>query len=199
MRAATFVFNGVEYAYATSLYKNTQRNMRSVEVPLGQAFVGRYDAQTILEVGNVLSHHGKASWTTVDLREGPIKANVMAWKPRLLFDAIVSISTLEHIGQRKYGTESYEPAGIVDRLRKWLNPGGCLFATIPLRYAHLWDEAILHETLGGRADFMLRVNDANEWQQCDKERAFAADPRRWKWGAAFAVLQWTQGFTRELT
>jgi SAM-dependent methyltransferase len=98
-------------------------------------------------VGAVLPHY-RAGWphdahTVIDLHEeypGVINADVLTWEPSLhiapaastlaqrsggYYDLIISISTLDHLHDLE------ELIDALRRLRRWLEPDGLLFITLP--------------------------------------------------------------------
>jgi len=73
----TFVFDGTAYPYFYHPYNNTQRNERSIEVPIIWDQVCRSREGAILEIGNVLSHYFDVSHMIVDKYEvAPGVANI---------------------------------------------------------------------------------------------------------------------------
>ena len=63
------------------------------------------------------------------------RGNIFSWSPQKKFDAIIFLSTLEHIGLGVYGEEAEADrdadARVILRVRGWLNPGGQLLVTLP--------------------------------------------------------------------
>jgi hypothetical protein len=174
-------------------YNHASENMRSVEVPIGLHFMSEFDPARVLEVGNVLSHYGAVGWRSLDLRDGDIREDLMTYQPKRKLAAILSISTLEHVGFGRYvGTGDPDPQAVIRHLRGWLARGGAMLVTIPIGYNPAWDDAITRDVMGADQFFMLRLNDDNEWKQVGEAQAFAVYPRRWRWGAALAILRWRQ-------
>lgn len=131
----TFELAGKSFEYAVSDYNSTRVSERAVEVPVGLALLdqGRNSRSTsVLEVGAVLPHY-RAGWpadghTVIDLHEeypGVINADVLTWEPPHQFDLIISISTLDHLHDLEKLIDALR------RLRRWLEPGGLLFVTLP--------------------------------------------------------------------
>jgi len=146
----TFHWNGLELEYFDHPYNHTARNMRRVEIPIARWFVEQSPGARILEVGNVLSHYGPVRWPAVDLLEGPIKADVMKWKPDRPVDLLISISTVEHIGFGKFArdTAPTTPADVLRRFRGFLAPRGTAVATVPTAYNPVLDFELKNGTLG---------------------------------------------------
>jgi len=193
MRRETFSFERRRYEYLNHDYNHASENMRSVEVPIGLHFMSEYDPEKALEVGNVTAHYGPVGWRSLDMREGDIQTDLMTYQPKRKLSAILSISTLEHVGYGRYaGTGNADPQAVVRHLRSWLARGGAMLATIPIGYNRAWDDAIMRDVMGATQFFMLRLNDENEWKQVSKAQAFDAQPSRWRWGSAVAILRWKQ-------
>lgn len=194
MRKPTFKFNNTEYTYLDHEYNSASNNSRSIEVPIGLHFMSAFNQANCIEVGNVISHYDDNAWRAVDMREGPIKADMMQWKPKHRLDAILTISTLEHVGHGRYaGTGVADPQAVVRHLTSWLKIGGKMLITVPIGYNTLWDEAIRAGVVGTKRFFMVRQNDDNEWKQCGAAAAFSIDPRKWKWGSVCAIIRVDNG------
>ena len=97
----TFTLNNKEYNYFYHEYHKTWQNERKVEIALGLKFLEYYP--NLLEVGNVLSHYIETKHDIVDLYEKStisssryFNEDIMLFNPKKQYDAILSISTLEH-------------------------------------------------------------------------------------------------------
>lgn len=66
-----------------------------------------------------------------------IQGDVMAYDfPAQAFDAIVSVSTVEHIGLGGYDNDPIDADGdtrCLDRCKRWLKPGGWIYLDVPYR------------------------------------------------------------------
>lgn len=123
-----FEFGGKVYPYCSGDYNSARRNERAVEVPLAQELLLEVGPADTLEVGAVLPHYMPRLHTVVDLHEqfpGVINADVLEWEPSRKYDAVISISTLEHL----HTADEFERA--VGRLRDWTAPGGIVMVTVP--------------------------------------------------------------------
>jgi hypothetical protein len=106
----TFVFNKQEFYYNRIRFNNPTE--RAVEIPIAFNFLAALNKPaSILEVGNVLSHYenhlserlGITSRRIVDKFEvevGVDNEDLMNLPSDKKYDAIVSLSTVEHIGQK---------------------------------------------------------------------------------------------------
>jgi hypothetical protein len=105
-----------------------------------------------------------------------------------LFDVIINISTIEHVGLGRYGDPIDPDADIkaMLRLRSWLRFFGRHILTLPVgvdavigHYHRVYGHGRLWELLDGWAILeqkYWRKNDADEWEVCTKEEALAEEP-----------------------
>lgn len=121
---------------------------RAIEVPIGLNFLLEHKAKRVLEVGNVLQQYIQqpiyGTWDILDKFEvfpGVINVDLMEYNPTKKYDAIVSISTVEHIGQRKdpsgsYGEEDIDrdkeaPLKAIVQIYNLLKEDGYALITVP--------------------------------------------------------------------
>ncbi len=121
---------------------------RAVEVAVARAFLDRAPlGARVLEVGNVLGRYGGTGHLVIDRYErAPGVLNVDAADyaaPELAFDAIVSVSTLEHVGWDEPERDLGKAERTIAHLRRLLAPGGRMLVTIPLGYHPALDTWIL--------------------------------------------------------
>jgi SAM-dependent methyltransferase len=191
MTRQPFTFRGTELSHFDHAYNSASANLRSIEVPI----IRRYLAdkrRRILEIGNVLSHYQTTTWPVIDIQEQGERVrniDIMSFQPKEPYDLIVSISTLEHIGQGKYAkhTAAVSLGNIVKRIKGMLAPGGVFVATVPIGYNEMVDRAIRNDATGADHIWYVRRADGNEWEQCTKEDALETPPTRW--ANAGAILQ----------
>lgn len=65
-----------------------------------------------------------------------VQGDVLTWTPEAQFDAIVSVSAIEHIGLGSYSQDPLHPDGdsvAVARSYDWLKPGGWMYLDVPYR------------------------------------------------------------------
>lgn len=119
---------------------------RSVEVPIGQAFVSRFPCGSVLEIGNVLNYYfSLPRYDVLDKYEpfeGLINIDVIDYNPGRRYAGIVSISTLEHVGFDEQPLNPGKPRIAVNHLLQLLEPGGEALITVPLNYNQSIDEFI---------------------------------------------------------
>jgi hypothetical protein len=167
----TFTFDGQTYPYLVHPHNLTWDNERTVEVPIAQRAVEDALARgaRILEVGNVLSHYGRIEHEVLDKYEpgrGVIAADVVDWTPPHLYDLIVSISTLEHVGWDESPREPDKVARALAHLRGMLATHGRLLVTLPLGYNAALDGFLAARTLPlERIVFLQRAKTENRWAE----------------------------------
>jgi hypothetical protein len=152
-RDETFTIKGQPLAYNRMPHANVPQSERSVELPIVIQFLSALPRiGRMLEVGNVLSYYGEllppeldiASRRTIDKFErasGVENIDLMDVDTGDKFDTIVSISTLEHVGQAVDPRDSYGETGeerdpdapleAVARIYGMLNIGGRAVITVP--------------------------------------------------------------------
>lgn len=130
-----FIFDGVELPYEYSMYGQTWRNERTIEIAIARHFLAAGTGR-MLEVGNVLHHYGIRGHDVLDRYEravpGVLNEDVITFDPATRYDTIVSISTLEHV---RCDEEEKDPEGstkALENLRRLLSPGGRMLVTVPV-------------------------------------------------------------------
>lgn len=148
----TFTFNGNELAYLDDMYNLTTLNERRVEIPVALWWLDERRREhapllgpwRVLEVGNVLTHYGVVfTRRIVDLGDGPAwyqrepersllgldtVENIDLFDVEGEFDAIVSISTVEHVQEAKRGVFATDA---IEHLTLQLADGGAMLVTAP--------------------------------------------------------------------
>ena len=158
-----FKYKGKEHEFLIDRYNMTICNERQVEIPIIRAEL----PQNILEVGNVLQHYG-AGWDVVDKYEkgkGVINCDITRYNPNKKYDKIVSISTLEHLGE-KTGHSKQKILKAIKHLKSLLNKGGKLIFTVPLGWNSDMDDLIHKNKLGVEMRFM-KINKDGGWEEVD--------------------------------
>lgn len=133
----TLEFQHRTYDYFYNSYNPTFTNERVVEIPIAWDEVKRYAPDRVLEVGNVLAHYYNIQHQVVDKYEqapGVLNADVVDFHPGRLYDLIVSISTLEHVGWDETPREPDKFLRGVANLATLLAPGGTMLVTLPVGY-----------------------------------------------------------------
>lgn len=164
-----FELGGERYPFERRLYGLTWITERAVEVPVARRVVERNRERRILEVGNVLSHYGPVHHEVVDKYEqapGVRNVDVLDLPPEPVYDVIVSISTLEHVGRDEEPRDPERAVAALGHLRAMLRPGGELLATVPAGYNPDLDRAL------AGAGHDLRAMRRRPWREVDPAEAF---------------------------
>ncbi len=136
---------------------------------MAERLVERSRGKRVLEVGNVLSHYAPVTHDVVDKYErapGVRNVDVLDLAPEPAYDLIVTISTLEHVGRDEEPRDPARAIRALEHLRRLLNPGGELFATVPLGYNPDLDRAL------AEGPHELRAMRRRPWREIDPAEAF---------------------------
>jgi hypothetical protein len=169
-KSDTFVFNGQTYEYFYHQHNETWRNERTIEVPIVYNIVCDYPAESILEIGNVLSHYYDCSHEVVDKyeqSEGIINEDIVQYDPGRKYELIVSISTLEHVGYDEESASSEKLLEAFDNLRSLLTADGQAVITLPLGYNLYLDELIRKDALFSEKHYFERTTADNRWREVE--------------------------------
>jgi len=96
----------VQLRYCNDHYNFAFSNERTVEVPLADNFMRRFDPTSIVEVGAVMPYYGRREHKVIDLfdeYEGCLRVDATTYDYTGL--NVLSISTVEHIGTSDYNTD----------------------------------------------------------------------------------------------
>lgn len=176
-----FKFNGIELKYFHHIYNCTIANERAVEVSLAESLVNKYKNKQILEVGNILNNYFPVSSDIVDKYEknnGVINCDINKFFPHHLYDLIISVSTLEHIGM-DYGEKTEEKKALtsIRYLKRLLNKGGQIFITIPLGWNKaLYNRIIKSPGLFDNEYYFKKISPLNDWIQVGRTEALKSTP-----------------------
>ncbi len=177
-RERTFLFHGRTIPYFWHRYNGTWANERSVEIPIVRQMIARFEHETMLEVGNVLSHYFSDRHDVVDKYEvapGVTNVDVVDFAPGRSYDLIVSISTLEHVGWDEYPREDGKAVRAIERLRDCLSEGGRLVVTLPVGHNHDLDRALAASKVAfSECYYLKRVSVHNDWVEADAAAAEGA-------------------------
>ena len=172
-----FEFDGHPLPYAFARYNNSFLNERIVEIAIAEHFLAEGGAGRLLEVGNVLSHYGHTGHTVVDKYEsvpGVLNVDVVDFVPERPFDAVVAISTVEHVGWDEQPREPEKVFRAIEAIRNCVAAGGRLLVTIPIGYNQRLDAGLRSgEVKFPREGWLVRTNRRNDWVQTDQDEAMA--------------------------
>jgi SAM-dependent methyltransferase len=140
-----FDFGGERHRYLYHRYKWTWLTERAVEVPIARSFLAGRPPERVLEIGHVLGHYGPLEHTVVDKYEqapGVLNRDIFELDDLGRFDAVVAISTLEHVGWDEEPRDRSLSAASLEAAQRLIAPGGQLLVTVPVGYHPGLDEAI---------------------------------------------------------
>jgi SAM-dependent methyltransferase len=165
----------ISLEYQEGNVRVSEVNERIVELPyVLRALSGLETGASILDVGATESTLSLSlaslgyRVTAVDLRPYPFEhpnlrvvvGPVQDWKADNRFDAVVCLSTIEHIGRGAYGEASADDNAdreVLERIRELIKPGGLLVLTVPFgrasqdAFERTYDSAGLDALLEGWA------------------------------------------------
>jgi len=169
-----FLYNEKLYNYYIAQYNNTHRNERKIEIPIIVDYIRKYPTESILEVGNVVSHYfANVTHDIVDLNEeapNVLNEDIVKYAPNKKYDLIITISTLEHVGFEGTTGVYFLIRGYLEKafanLRNLLSDGGRLIFTVPLGYNPELDNLVLTEKLGIDEIYCMENNLIDDtWKQ----------------------------------
>jgi SAM-dependent methyltransferase len=182
---------GRTYTYFYHLYNITWKNERAVEIAVAQDFVDRHPSSNMLEVGNVLSWYRPVRHDVLDKYEeadGVINEDVVDFDPGHLYDVIVAISTLEHVGWDERPRDETKAPRAIKHLMELLAPGGSMLITVPLGHNPGIDAAIAAGTLPFTTQcFMMRLG-RTRWREAEWEEVRDLNAYHSPYRGAKAVL-----------
>jgi SAM-dependent methyltransferase len=172
-RPRTFTLGGERFAYVNRRYNATWINERAVELALGEAFLAAAAGRRILELGNVMGHYAARAHDVVDKYEqapGVRNVDILDVPAEAPYDAVLSLSTVEHVGQDEEPREPEKALRALDHLRALTAPGGRLLVTFPVGHNPALDEAVRDERLPfADVRYLRRVDAANRWREVARE------------------------------
>jgi hypothetical protein len=162
------------------------RSERCVEIALGKQALRAHDPGNALEVGNVMPLVGVGDHTVVDKYEqGPGVRNVdiVNYAPGRLFQLVLSLSTLEHVGWDEQPRDPKKAERALAKLGDLLEPDGAMLVTIPVGFHRQLEQAFI----GPDAPFdsvtlFIKTSRRTIWKPRE-----LADLSRIEYGAPYAL------------
>jgi hypothetical protein len=160
-------FQGRELRYYRHHYNRAWRNERSVELTLALDFLQGTPAGRTLEIGNVLSHYVSVKHDILDKYEGSpgvLNDDIVDFHPPELYDRVVSISTLEHVGWDERPREPDKVLRAYKRILGLVGEGGSILLTCPFGQNPHLDEYLQAGEIHFPVQVVLkRVSADNRW------------------------------------
>ncbi len=193
-----FRFAGTDLHYEYHKYNRTYRNERCIEVAIGRFIISTYFGKRILEVGNVLPHYFTHQGDVLDKFEtgkGVINQDIAEFQPSELYDLIISISTLEHVGWDEEVKDSQKVLKVWNRLISWLSPKGKLVVSVPLGYNPTLDQHLRSQAFPwSNITYLRRISPDNQWQEITPAESLGAQYNQPYQGAnVVAVIEYNKG------
>jgi SAM-dependent methyltransferase len=185
----SFNFEGTKYDYFYHHYNETYRSERCVEIPIAYDFID--EKSNTLEVGNVLSHYFDVEHTIVDkyeTRDGIINKDILRYDPDSQFDSIVSISTVEHIGEDEHEETGDKAVKAIQHMKSLLTPGGSMLITFPIGHNHYLDKAIKKRTIGAHSVSYLKRVEFTKWRQAQPSDVWENEFENYPFANAICVV-----------
>lgn len=131
----------------------------------------------ILEVGCVLKHYSFSSKIKLivvnkyEKFENVINEDIVEYKPKIKYDLIVSVSTIEHIGIED-GIIIPEKAkyAINQIIKNCLSKKGSFYFTIPIGYNKYLDKQIFNNEISFSEKHYFIKFDKNTWLEASKDQ-----------------------------
>ena len=140
-------------------------------------FVNEHENKKILEIGNVLSHYFYFDHVIVDKYEkgkGITNIDITEFNPNEKFNAIISISTIEHVGFDEEVKAPGKAFRAIEKVVKLLSENGYALITVPLGYNPEIDDIIRNETVNlhfSKIIYLKRISQLNSWVETTMEDA----------------------------
>lgn len=164
-----FKVRGNIYNYFYHKYNNTWLTERTVEIPVIWEIITRYIGKNILEIGNVLSHYFDFKHDIVDKYEkanGVLNQDIVDYNPNKVYDLIISISTLEHIGWNETPIKPLKILDAIKKLKQLLACEGKIIITLPIGWNPHLDKLLIDNKIKYYNKICLkRISENNKWKE----------------------------------
>ena len=172
-----FSLHGHLLPYTLARYNSSFRNERTVEISVARWFLDQAPSGRVLEIGNVLGHYGLRGHDVVDRYEtvrGVVNADILEFVPAELYDTVLTVSTLEHVGQDEDPRAPERAIAAFERFDGLARPDGRVLITIPVGYNATLDDAIRTRRVRMPLETVLmRIDRANHWVETTLEDGFS--------------------------
>lgn len=148
-----------------------------VEIPIALNFLGSLkNGERILEVGNVLDYYssvkGKEVVDKYETMPGVLNVDIVDYNPETRYDAIDSVSTMEHVGFDETPIDCDKTAKSILKLFDLVKPGGRILITVPTCYNPKIDEFIrLYGSKFTKLHFLSQLKDRWRWFEVSESEA----------------------------
>ena len=167
---------------------------RTIEIPLIWDEVIKYSPSEVLEIGNVLGQYIKRSHDVIDLQEqrtGIITGDIRTYQSEKKYKLIVSITTLEHVGDGRDGHDVDE-LGIINAINNMLGlltDSGRIIFTVPVGQNPYMDNLFKeHKIVCDSIYAYKRIDALNNWLRLPYDDIKNSELYAPYWGTANASL-----------
>jgi SAM-dependent methyltransferase len=166
----SFQFDARSLSFLYHRYNTAWRTERTIEVPIVLDALERIHARSVLEIGNVLRHYvpniDRLVVDKYEIAEGILNIDVVDYQPDRKFDAIVSISTIEHVGWDEEPREPKKSVEAINHLKSLLNPNGVLLLTLPVGHNSYLDDALVEARVEfHKVTYVERLTQSGRWEE----------------------------------
>jgi hypothetical protein len=141
------------------------RSERCVEIALGAKALSNYDAEEVLEVGNVLPMANFVGHTVVDKYErgpGVINEDIVGFNPGRRFDLAISISTIEHVGWDELPQDPRKAAVALDAISELADD---LLVTVPVGHHLALQDDFVNGGIFDEVTLIVRESRVPKWRR----------------------------------
>lgn len=174
-----FSFQGQELPYFIHSYNATWRNERCIEISLARHFLALWQAERVLELGNVMSYYEDHRHTVIDKYEpspGILNQDFLDYAPEKLFDGFLAISTFEHIGWDESPRSGEKLAQCFDKIAQLVHNKKQVLVTCPLGYNDYLDDLARSGQLPFETIVLLVRTSKNQvWRTSTLDEALAKE------------------------
>jgi hypothetical protein len=150
------------YDYALFTMNEVYNSERTIELPVIEEEVKH--SSKVLEVGNVLKQYFPHMIHTVvdkyEIADGVINQDILDYEPDSIYDLVVSISTVEHIGFDEPVKEHDKAIRAIEKIRSL---GKRSIITFPMGYNPYLDNDVKNIMDAVQVRLMKRVSPDNRW------------------------------------
>ncbi len=153
---------------------------RTIEVAFAKSFLARYVGKKVLEVGNVMSGYTKIDLTNhlvLDKYEkgaNIINKDIIDLKDVKKYDAILSVSTMEHVGYDETPRTKGKAIEALRKMMRALKPHGEMLVTVPIGHNPEIDQMLRSNSLKfNEVHFLKRISALNSWAETSGEDALS--------------------------
>lgn len=176
IRPKEFEFQNEKLLYENSFYNTSFINERSVEIPIIKSLIeeviNNNRILNTLEIGNVLSYYNTTLTRDIvdkyEIAQNVINEDIEFYSPKKKYDLIISISTLEHVGNDEPEEKDPEKINrVLNHIKNnLLTENGTLIITLPINQNHSTDNFIYTNNLFEKYNILERNSlILNTWHE----------------------------------